>query len=605
MSALPSTKPFPAPDSTNPQLTVRAIATGMVIGTLLTPCNIYSGLKIGWTFNMSITAALLSYAFWKIFETTANTRSWGLLENNINQTTASSAASIISSGLVAPIPALAMLTGEQLPWSLLSVWVFSVSLIGIVVAVGLRQQMLIRDRLPFPAGVATAETVREIYGKGGEALARVKVLLLAGGIAGTVKLINDAIVTIPKIATGLVLPLKGAINKTGLSTVSLANLGFVLDPSLLMVGFGAIIGLRAGLSLLIGSILAWGIIGPWVLTQGWIPTESLTSDGYWFGPMVEWLLWPGVTLMVMASLTSFACSWGSWVTGITPSRKTTASLLTPNDPSVIPRQWFVTGLCISLAFAVFTQIAFFNISLGIAVLAVLLSFVLAIVAGRVSGETGITPIGAMGKVTQLTFGLIIPGNVTTNLMAANVTGGAAGQCADLLHDLKTGLLLGASPRFQALAQIFGVLTGSLVGCAVYLVLIPDPQSMLLTIEWPAPAVATWKAVAEVFQLGIEAIPPGSLWAMGIAGLIGVGMVVLDHAVPPHISRWIPSASTMGLAFVIPAWNSFSLFLGAILGTFLMKFAKTWTERFLMALAAGLVAGESLAGVASVLVKILF
>jgi uncharacterized oligopeptide transporter (OPT) family protein len=62
---------------------------------------------------------------------------------------------------------------------------------------------------------------------------------------------------------------------------------------------------------------------------------------------------------------------------------------------------------------------------------------------------------------------------------------------------------------------------------------------------------------------------------------------------------------MGLAFVIPAWNSFSLFLGAILGTFLMRFAKTWTERFLMALAAGLVAGESLAGVASVLVKILF
>jgi len=287
------------------------------------------------------------------------------------------------------------------------------------------------------------------------------------------------------------------------------------------------------------------------------------------------------------------------------SRKTPASLFTPNDPFVIPRQWFVIGLCIALVFAVGTQITLFNISMGIAVLAVLLSFVLAIVAGRVSGETGITPIGAMGKVTQLTFGFLIPGHVTTNLMAANVTGGAAGQCADLLHDLKTGLLLGASPRFQALAQIFGVLTGSLVGSAVYLVLIPDPQSMLLTIEWPAPAVATWKAVAEVFQLGTEAIPPGSLLAMSIAGLLGVGMVVLDQSVPPSISRWIPSASTMGLAFVIPAWNSVSLFLGALLGAILMRYAKTWAERFVMALAAGLVAGESLAGVASVLVKILF
>jgi uncharacterized oligopeptide transporter (OPT) family protein len=263
------------------------------------------------------------------------------------------------------------------------------------------------------------------------------------------------------------------------------------------------------------------------------------------------------------------------------------------------------GLGVSLVFAVLTQIAFFNISLVIAVLAVLLSFGLAIVAGRVSGETGITPIGAMGKVAQLTFGFLIPGNVTTNLMTANVTGGASGQCADLLHDLKTGLLLGASLRFQVLAQIFGVLTGSLVGSAVYLVLIPDPQSMLLTIEWPAPAVATWKAVAEIFQDGIEAIPPGSLLAMSLAGLVGVGMVVLAQAVSPHISRWIPSPSTIGLAFVIPAWNSLSLFLGSLFGALLMKFAKTWGERFLMALAAGLVAGESLAGVASVLVKVLF
>ena len=597
---------FPPPDTTNPQLTLRAIATGMVLGALLTPCNIYSGLKIGWTFNMSITAALLSFAFWKILETSTHTENWGLLENNINQTTASSAASIISSGLVAPIPALAILTGEQLPWSLLTVWVFSVSLIGIAVAVGIRQQMLIRDQLPFPAGIATAETVKEIYGKGGEALARVKVLITAGGIAGMVKLINDAIVTIPKVSIGWAFPVKGAFKQTGLSTVSLSNLGFVLDPSLLMVGFGAIIGIRAGLSLLIGAILAWGVIGPWVLTQGWIPIEALKASDYWFGPMVEWLLWPGVTMMVMASLTSFACSWRTVMTGILSSGKASTLASPPNnDPHIVPRRWFAFGLGVSLVFAVLTQMAFFHISFGIAVLAVLLTFVLAIVAGRVSGETGITPIGAMGKVTQLTFGFLIPGNVTTNLMAANVTGGAAGQCADLLHDLKTGLLIGASPRLQTLAQIFGVLTGSLVGSAVYLVLIPDPQSMLLTMEWPAPAVATWKAVAEVFQLGTEAIPTGSLWAMSIAGLIGVGMVLFAEGASPHISRWIPSASTMGLAFVIPAWNSLSLFLGALLGALLMRFAKTWTERFLMALAAGLVAGESLAGVASILAKILF
>ncbi|WP_447969844.1 OPT family oligopeptide transporter [Nitrospira sp. M1] len=596
---------FPHPDTTNPQLTLRAIATGMILGALLTPCNIYSGLKIGWTFNMSITAALLSFAFWKVFETTAHTRNWGLLENNINQTTASSAASIISSGLVAPIPALAMLTGEQLPWSLLSVWVFSVSLIGIVVAIGLRQQMLLRDQLPFPAGVATAETVKEIYGKGGEALARVKVLLTAGGIAGLLKFINEAIVTIPKMTVDWAIPLKGILKSTGISKASLSNLGFVLDPSLLMIGFGAIIGIRAGLSLLIGAILAWGILGPWVVIQGWIPTEHLPETGYWFGPMVEWLLWPGVTMMVLSSLTSFVCSWRRLFVQTRGDRMSMDNRSIQQNTYEVPRRWFMLGLGVSLVFAVFTQVTFFHISWILAVFAVLLTFVLAIVAGRVSGETGITPIGAMGKVTQLTFGLLNPGNVTSNLMAGNVTGGAAGQCADLLHDLKTGLLIGASPRFQALAQVFGVLTGSLVGSAVYLVLIPDPQTMLLTIEWPAPAVATWKAVAEVFQQGIESIPPGSLMAMLIAGFVGVGMVLLTESLSPHISTWFPSASTMGLAFVIPAWNSLSLFLGALLGAFLMKYTQTWSERFLMALAAGLVAGESLAGVSSVLLTLLF
>jgi len=604
---MPSSSPipaFPIPDTTNPQLTLRAIATGVLLGALLTPCNIYSGLKIGWTFNMSITAALLSFAFWKTFETTTGTKSWGLLENNINQTTASSAASIISSGLVAPIPALAILTGEQLPWSVLSVWVFSVSLIGIVVAVGFRQQMLLRDQLPFPAGIATAETVKEIYGKGGEALARVKVLLTAAGIAGLLKFINEAIVTIPKLTLGLTIPLKGILKNAGFPTVSLSNLGFALDPSLLMIGFGAIIGIRAGLSLLIGAILSWGIIGPWVLSQGWIHTEHLNSSDYWFGPMVEWLLWPGVTMMVTASLTSFIWSW-RMIGSKTMGDGVMTSHVTDGDSQDIPRRWFRIGLCVSLVFSVLTQMSFFHISWFAATLAVLLTFVLAIVAGRVSGETGITPIGAMGKVTQLTFGLLNPGNVTSNLMAANVTGGAAGQCADLLHDLKTGLLIGASPRFQAFAQIFGVLTGSLVGSAVYLILIPDPQTMLLTSEWPAPAVATWKAVAEVFQDGLDAIPPGSVAAMTIAGFVGIGMVLLAQGVSPRVSRWIPSASTMGLAFVIPAWNSLSLFLGALLGVLLMKFAKTWTERFLMALAAGLVAGESLAGVTSILLTILF
>ena len=79
------------------------------------------------------------------------------------------------------------------------------------------------------------------------------------------------------------------------------------------------------------------------------------------------------------------------------------------------------------------------------VLAVMLSFALALVACRVTGETDTTPVGAMGKVTQLTFGALNPGNVNVNLMSANITASAASSSADLLTDLKSGYLLGAHP----------------------------------------------------------------------------------------------------------------------------------------------------------------
>ena len=110
-----------------PECTPRALVTGILIGALLTPCNVYSGLKIGWSFNMSIAACLLSFGYWRLSGNLLGSRAWGLYENNINQTTASAAASIVSGGLVAPIPALTLLTGREFDWPVLSLWVFTVS----------------------------------------------------------------------------------------------------------------------------------------------------------------------------------------------------------------------------------------------------------------------------------------------------------------------------------------------------------------------------------------------------------------------------------------------------------------------------------------------
>jgi len=245
------------------------------------------------------------------------------------------------------------------------------------------------------------------------------------------------------------------------------------------------------------------------------------------------------------------------------------------------------------------QIVLFDIHWTMAVIAIPLAFVLATVAARVVGETSVAPIGAIGKVSQLSFGAMAPGQPITNLMTANVAGGAAGQSADLLNDFRAGHEIGARPSRQVVAQCGGVVVGSLAGSLVYLTLIADPASQLLTPEWPAPAVATWKAVAETLSVGLSGIPQSALVAMGIAAVIGVVLALVERRITGHRLLLVPSGATVGLAFVIPAGTSITLFLGALLASVLHRFVPHWSARFLLSAAAGLVAGESLYGVVSV------
>jgi uncharacterized oligopeptide transporter (OPT) family protein len=116
-----------------------------------------------------------------------------------------------------------------------------------------------------------------------------------------------------------------------------------------------------------------------------------------------------------------------------------------------------------------------------------------------------------------------------------------------------------------------------------------------------PAVATWKAVAEVLSGGLSAMPSASIPAMIVAAIVGVALAIVEKALPDRFARWVPSAGAMGLSFVIPAWNSISLFLGAAVAAVIGKFFPAWSERKLVVLAAGLIVGESLAGVLSVFI----
>jgi uncharacterized oligopeptide transporter (OPT) family protein len=258
------------------------------------------------------------------------------------------------------------------------------------------------------------------------------------------------------------------------------------------------------------------------------------------------------------------------------------------------------GLFLASTLVVLLQAIIFDINWFLAMLAVPVAFLLAIVASRVVGETGIPPIGAIGKVSQLTTGTLAPGETTANLLGANVAGGAAGQSADLLNDLKVGYLIGTPPHYQVIAQFFGILTGSVMGSIVYLQLIPDPVKMLVTDEWPAPAVATWKIVAETIGNGLESIPPSAIWAGACGTCLGMTGAWLQQRKP---QVWLPNVPAFGLAMVIPASISITMFLGSLVAKVIERYKPSIAQRFLVAAASGLIAGESLSGVANALLAI--
>src|SRR2546421_3669653 len=205
-----------------------------------------------------------------------------------------------------------------------------------------------------------------------------------------------------------------------------------------------------------------------------------------------------------------------------------------------PAAWFLAGQLGAFVGLAWLGHRAFGMPYWQTALAVLLSFALALVACRVTGETDTTPVGAMGKITQLTFGALSPGNVNVNLMSANVTAAAAASSADLLTDLKSGYLLGAHPRKQFLAQFAGIFIGTLVSVLAFRLLVPSAAA-LGSDQFPAPAAQTWRAVALALSHGIGDLGPVKTWSIVIGGAVGVVLTPLPRLFPAR-QHLIPSAA---------------------------------------------------------------
>lgn len=572
--------------TSEPQLTARAVIAGMLLGGLMSLSNLYVVLKTGWSVGVSITSGILAYALFALLLRLRIVRThFGILENNALQSVASAAGFMTGGGTAAAIPALMMITGNSMNgWSMF-VWISSIAFLGVIMAIPMKQQMINIEQLRFPSGVAAAETLKALHSLDQSNNTQARLVSWGGLIGALVAFFRDA-------KAGWIpfhIPSQFQIFSSFLlKGRPLTDFTFSLEGSLILIAGGGIMGFRAAWSMVLGAIVNFGLLAPWLYEKGIIPSKL----GY--RNIVTWSVWFGSAMILTSGLLSFAFQWKTVVRAVKSVGSAFGLSSSSEESNEVPMSWFFIGLVILAPIVIFLEWHLFQIQVWMGILSVLMSFFIAIVACRATGETDTTPTGALGKITQVTFGALDAGNVTTNLMTANVTGGVGLHAADLLTDLKSGYLLKADPRQQFWAQFFGVIAGSLFVVPAYQLLIPSAE-VLGTDQWPVPGAQTWKGVAELLAKGFHTLHPTAQAAIAVGAVLGILLVLIERAFPRY-KKWIPSPTGLGLAFTMPAYNTLSIFLGALGALVLEKTKPQIAEKTIVPMSSGLIAGESLMAV---------
>jgi len=572
-----------------PQLTFRAIVLGVVLGAVMALSNLYVVLKTGWSLGVTLTACIAAWATFRVAGRAGLVRrEFTDLENNALASVASGAGYMTGGGNLAALGALLLLTGTAPPGGWLFLWFAAVASLGVFLAIPVKRQLVNVEALPFPTGTATAETIRALHARSGEGMRKARWLVGAGGVGVVVAVLKDVKArwmpwNLPD-AIGLPFTIGG---------LPAARWTLSLETSVLMLGGGALMGIRTTASMLLGAVVTYGVIAPWLVREG-----IVASVGY--RPIVGWSLWGAAGMLVSSGLLAFAFQWRSVARSFAEIgsffRRGSGRASDPIAAVEIPGAWFVLGTLAVGPVVVWLMWHLFAIPLWMGALTLPLALVMAVVAARVTGETDITPTKALGPLTQFVYGGLLPGRLEANVMGANATGGVGLHSADLLTVFKTGWLLGASPRQQMAGQLIGVLAGAATIVPAFALLVPD-ASVLGSQAFPAPASQVWAGVSRVLVSGFASLHPTARAAILVGAALGVVLVVAEKTLPPKLRAWVPSPSGLGIAMVIPANNSIAMFLGSAVATWLQRKRPALADETVVPVASGFIAGESLMGIA--------
>lgn len=612
------------------EFTLRGVLLGALITLAFTAANVYLGLKVGLTFASAIPAAVISMALLYRFKDS------NILENNLVQTQASASGTL--SSVIFALPALMMLG----LWSGFPFWQTSLicaagGTLGVLYTVPLRRVMVVQSSLPYPEGVAAAEVLRVGDQQRQQSVAGTKAgsqnssLHDLGWSAGLAALFGF-------MSSGL-----RVLGESFSTWIPVGNVVFRVaagfSPALLAAGY--LMGMAAGISVLLGLVLCWGVVVPWLTAEATPMAGQAVTD-------LANQLWAGKARFLGAGVIGISALW----TVATLARpiirairsqpaRAEAATGAPRDETDqdMPRSWMlVIGLvALGVLFGVvssfiddympeLSSLALYSLA-GLCVLfAAVFGFLVAAACGYMAGLVGssASPISGIGIIATILMGLSLLGlHSLVPAFEASVSGklgvglvlfmvavilAMAAISNDNLQDLKTGYIVGATPRRQQVVLIIGCLVGGAV--------IPPVLNLLYNAygfagsmprEGMDPTQALAAPQATLMNQIATGIFSGSLdWTMlGLGIAVGIVVIVADVLLRRSGKGALPPLA-VGLGIYLPPTIGLTLTAGAVLG-YLIKRAidarakhagRAWAaaaeERGLL-LASGLIVGESLMG----------
>ncbi|CEP64816.1 uncharacterized protein LALA0_S13e03642g [Lachancea lanzarotensis] len=702
------------------QTSLRATTAGLLIGSLVLVSNFQFGLQTGWVSMMSLPSALLACAIFKqvLPKIYPDMAPFSDVENVYIQSLAVAVGTgPLAYGFVGVIPAIEnFLTAEEsgftreqgapFTFQQLLLWSLALAFFGIFFAVPLRKQVIVREKLRFPSGSATATLIAILNGS--EILQEISPLELKelrerrlreysevlsssdgynmleednqrnsavdeeepirseseepnrGNYYGSTPDIppaaTDAKSTYEKNIAILVktfavsslytilsyfLPAIKAIPIFGnrLSQSYLWN----LQPSPAYIGQGIIMGLSTVVYMLLGCILGWGVLAPLARYKGWVDPDADIND--WEKGVQGWILWSSLAVMVVDSVVGFivfttksvlrfclrddkrialesmiddslqsmlleeeriinreSCSAGR--------RRSTVKLVSSDQEHEVDSRQLVklttviSGLIVSSIICVVCITYLFGtkiVPLSSVFVALILALFLSVLAVRALGETDLNPVSGIGKLSQLVFAMITPrtmkGGVLLNLVAGGIAEAGAQQAGDLMQDLKTGHLLGASPRAQFFAQLIGASWSIVLSSVMYLLY--NRIYEIPSTQFRVPTAVIWIDCARLVTG--EGLPDKALECTIVLGTIFGILSLIKNLYRDKGYKWliwIPSGVAVGVGIYNAPSFTLARFIGGCFAHIWLRTHRgdTSAKTSMIVFSSGLVLGEGICSI---------